>query len=73
MSLSATWAVGLSAPSASFSDDTKLCGGVDALEGGDAIQRDLGRLESWARVNRMKFNKAKSKVLHMGQGNPKHK
>ncbi|GAB0204947.1 mitochondrial enolase superfamily member 1 [Grus japonensis] len=53
-------------------NDTKLCGAVDTLEGGDAIQRDLDRLERRACANGMKFNKARCKVLHMGWSNPKH-
>ncbi|GAB0175711.1 cAMP-dependent protein kinase inhibitor alpha [Grus japonensis] len=56
-----------------FVDNTKLCGVVDTLEGRDAIQRDLDRLERWACVNCMKFNRAKCKVLHVGQRNPKHR
>ncbi|GAB0196075.1 cAMP-dependent protein kinase inhibitor alpha [Grus japonensis] len=55
-----------------FADNTKLCGMVDMLEGRDAIQRDLDRLERWACAKPMKFNRATCKVLHMRQSNPKH-
>ena len=63
--------MGLSAPSTSL-PTTPSCV-VDVLQGRFAVQWDLDRLEGRASVNRMKFDKAKCKVLHVGGGNPKQK
>lgn len=40
-----------------FADNTKLGGAADSLEGQEALQSDLDRLELWTLINGIEFNK----------------
>lgn len=55
-----------------FADDGKLSVMVDKAEGSDDIQRDLDKLKWRAHENLMQFNKIKSEVLYLSQGNPRY-
>ena len=56
-----------------FADYTKLGGAVESVKGGEALPRDLDRLESWAITICIKLKKSKCWVVHLGRGNPGYK
>ncbi|KAK4806867.1 hypothetical protein QYF61_012588 [Mycteria americana] len=55
-----------------FADDPKQGDAVDSLERQEPLQRDLNRLEHWAIINGMKFNKTKCRILHLRRSNTGH-
>jgi len=52
-----------------FADDIKFGVSANLFEGRKSLQTHLDRLDQWADVNCVKFNKAKCQVLHLGHNN----
>ena len=56
-----------------YADDRNLAGVADTPEGCDVIQKDMDRMESWAEMNLMKFNRSKCRVPLLGRNNYIHR
>lgn len=55
-----------------LADNAKLSGAADKIEGNNATQMDLNKLEKHGLENLMKSNKTKCKVLHLDGANPRY-
>lgn len=53
-----------------FADSAKFNGSVDVIESRRALHGNLDRLDQWADAGGIRFNKAKSWVLHLGHSSP---
>ena len=68
-------------PLSLFADDSKIFTRIvtskrntkwTGFDGASALQRDLTRVQAWAKKWKMEFNVGKCKVMHIGRRNPKN-
>lgn len=45
---------------------------IESHGGTEPLLRAIDKLEGWAIINHMKFNKSKYQILHLGWGNPRY-
>lgn len=59
------WSAGHEGILSKFADDTELGGAVDPRKGREALQKHIDKLERWAVINSLKFNKGRFWILHL--------